>query len=380
VLAKEAVVAERVMKLTTFIGCAIVMVVLGQEDLDLGVQHDIEQKNDACKPPDLPMGVAKGGNIQIKGPGKVDRASVISWLAQMKHMRARCQEQIGFNGSAFEIPELKWTQTSYYQPQMHVYDRYFFDPLLGNGTNGSGYTVKRWLDDLNTRFGGIDSALLWPVYTNLGIDDRSQFDITRSLPGGTEGLKVVVQQLHDANVKVLWAYNKWDYSTKGQENANNYLNSSTQDQPLPYAGTDPMNLAKLIHDTGADGFNGDTMGHIPKSYQDAATQIYKPIAMEAEGGLRVLSDMNYNTIGWCEGCQAQEPGAVNDIPDVDKPKWVSNGKAMSNWSDRYSGSPESADETGGTSKIPALQYAWFNGVGFETWVSENAELAAAVGL
>ena len=40
---------------------------------------------------------------------------------------------------------------------------------------------------------------------------------------------------------------------------------------------------------------------------------------------------------------------------------------MSNWSDRYSGSPESADEYGGTDKIRPLQVAWFNGVGFETW-------------
>jgi hypothetical protein len=28
-------------------------------------------------------------------------------------------------------------------------------------------------------------ALLWPTYTNLGIDDRNQFDLTRSLPGAS---------------------------------------------------------------------------------------------------------------------------------------------------------------------------------------------------
>jgi hypothetical protein len=60
------------------------------------------------------------------------------------------QGEIGFNGSAFEVPELKWTQTAYVGPQMHPYDRYFFDPMLGNGTNGTGYTVDRWLADLNT--------------------------------------------------------------------------------------------------------------------------------------------------------------------------------------------------------------------------------------
>lgn len=34
---------------------------------------------------------------------------------------------------------------------MHPYDRFFFDPALGNGTGGAGYTVDKWLGDLNKR-------------------------------------------------------------------------------------------------------------------------------------------------------------------------------------------------------------------------------------
>ena len=79
--------------------------------------------------------------------------------------------------------------------------------LRGNGTGGAGYTVDRWLGDLNRRYGGIDAALLWPTYTNLGIDDRNQFDLTRTLPGGVDALRRVVEQLHSRGVRVLWAYN-----------------------------------------------------------------------------------------------------------------------------------------------------------------------------
>ena len=46
---------------------------------------------------------------------------------------------------------------------MHTYDRMFFDPALGNGTNGAGYTVDKWLADLNTRYGKIDRVILWCV-------------------------------------------------------------------------------------------------------------------------------------------------------------------------------------------------------------------------
>ena len=54
---------------------------------------------------------------------------------------------------------------------------------------------------------------------------------------------------------------------------------------------------------------------------DAALKIAgKPIAMEGEGGLGSLSSLNWQTLGWCEGCVADEPNSINglDIPDVDR--------------------------------------------------------------
>ena len=164
----------------------------------------------ACSGVDLPSPNDK----QIYGPGRLDEASVSGWLQRMREMRTACQAAIGFNASVYEEPALRWVQHAYLSPQMHVFDRYFFDPGLGNGTNGSGYTVARWLGDLNQRYGGIDKALLWPTYTNLGVDDRNQFDLTRSLPGGVEGLRAVVDELHSQGVRVLWAYNPWDRATK----------------------------------------------------------------------------------------------------------------------------------------------------------------------
>ena len=48
-------------------------------------------------------------------------------------MRAACTAAIGFDGATFRVPGLLWTQTAYISPQMHPYDRFFFDPALGNG-------------------------------------------------------------------------------------------------------------------------------------------------------------------------------------------------------------------------------------------------------
>ena len=148
------------------------------------------------------------------------------------------------------------------------------------------------------------------------------------------------------------------------------------------SGTDPQSMAELLRDTGADGFNGDCMAAIPQAFYDAAVRIYKPIAMEGEGGLGSLRSLNWQTLGWCEGCVADEPNSEGglDLPDVDRVKWVTGGRAMSHWSDRYAGSPESRDQFGGlfsplwssnmtkgVSKISEIQTVWFNAVGYETF-------------
>ena len=100
------------------------------------------------------------------------------WLKDVTHWREERKIRIGYDGSRYDDPALRWTQSSFMQPQMMVEDRYFYDPGTGK------YTVDRYLDDLEKRYGGIDSVLIWPTYPNMGIDNRNQHDMIRSMPGG----------------------------------------------------------------------------------------------------------------------------------------------------------------------------------------------------
>src|SRR5258708_26402138 len=70
------------------------------------------------------------------------------WIADMKRWRMEFLKRIGYDGSEYDRPELKWTQSSFMQPQMMVEDRYFYDPVAGE------YTVDKYLDDLDKRYGG----------------------------------------------------------------------------------------------------------------------------------------------------------------------------------------------------------------------------------
>lgn len=176
--------------------------------------------------------------------------------------------------------QLSWTQDSYIQPQMHPYDRYFYDPITQN------YTVQRWLDDLTKRYGGIDSVLLWPTYTNIGIDDRNQFDFFRTMPGGLGGVKRVTEQLKAAGVRVLWPYNPWDTGTRREDKAKEWG-----------ADTDAKTFAELLQQTGGDGFNGDTMGWVGENFWAAAAAKGYPLAFEPEGGGSEEA-LNWSTMGW----------------------------------------------------------------------------------
>ena len=51
------------------------------------------------------------------------------------------------------------------------------------------------------RYGGIDSVLLWQGYPNLGLDDRNQFQLLESLPGGLEGLRGFISKVMESNNK-----------------------------------------------------------------------------------------------------------------------------------------------------------------------------------
>ena len=119
----------------------------------------------------------------------------------MLAMRADCQNHS--DRSIYEVSELQWTATNYVQPQMHPFDLFFYDPFKHR------YTVDKYLDDLDARYGGVDSILLWPTWPNIGVDARSQYDLFASLPGGLAGLRHAIDELHKRDVKVLLPYNPW---------------------------------------------------------------------------------------------------------------------------------------------------------------------------
>jgi gamma-glutamyl hercynylcysteine S-oxide synthase len=248
-----------------------------------------------------------------------------AWLADITHWRNERRIRIGYDGSRYARPEFQWTQSSFMQPQMMVQDRYFYDPVAGK------YTVDRYLDDLEKRYGGIDAVLIWPTYPNMGIDNRNQHDLIRSMPGGVAGVKQMIADFHRRGVRVLFPMMMWDQGTR--------------DNGVPWTEA----IASLMAEVGADGVNGDTQDGVPLAYSLAADKTGHPLVFEPEGG---PSDeaLAWNVMTWG---QYQYPFT----PLVDKYKWL-EPRHMVNISDRWK-----------RDKTDNLQFAFFNGVGWESWES-----------
>src|ERR1017187_4626933 len=200
--------------------------------------------------------VVKTDREVLLGPPSKEEAP--AWLAAMRLWREECLGRMHYSAAEYDRPELKWTQRSFIQPQMMVEDRYFYDPVAGK------YTVDRYLDDLERRYGGIDSVLVWSVYCNIGIDWRNQHDLVRALPGGLPGVRQMVADFHRRGVKVLFPVMPWDVGTR--------------DEGAPLWTT----IAHTLKEVDADGVNGDTITGIPKEYRTASDESSRILAFEPE--------------------------------------------------------------------------------------------------
>jgi formylglycine-generating enzyme required for sulfatase activity len=141
----------------------------------------------------------------------------------------------------------------------------------------------------------------------------------------------MIADFHRRGVRVLFPMMMWDQGTR--------------DNGVPWTQA----IAELMAEIGADGINGDTQDGVPLAYSLAADKTGHPLAFEPEGG---PSDeaLAWNVMTWGQY-------SYPFVPMVDKYKWL-EPRHMVNISDRWN-----------RDKTNNLQFAFFNGVGWESWES-----------
>jgi len=246
------------------------------------------------------------------------------WRDRVTHWRYQARIRAGDIAGFPPGEGLEWTKSNFIQPQVMVHDRFLYD------TATEKYTVERFLKDVDERYGGIDSVLLWHTYPNIGIDDRNQYDMFRDLPGGIDAVRELIEEFHQHHVKVFFPVMVWDQGTR--------------DEGIP----DWRAIDEEMKEVDADGINGDTMTGLPRVFAETETAIDHPLALEPELGLASDEMLQYNVTNWGYW-------HYDFAPSVSRYKWVEPTHMVhlcARWSHDHT------DD---------LQEAFFNGVGFESW-------------
>ena len=271
-------------------------------------------------------GKAPGWPFAEIGHWKTDiDGSVDDWVRELRDWRREHLTRIGYDDANYRRPELQWAQRNFVHAQMMVEDRYFFDTSTGR------YTVDRYLDDLQKRFGGIDSVLIWFVYPNIGIDDRNKIDLAHDMPGGVEGLRSAVDDFHRRGVRVFLPTMPWDNGTR------------------ELGVSDWQAMAELVAATGADGINGDTYNGVPRAFFDACDALGHPVVLQPESTISAEEQLIWNVQSWGKKAP-NEP-----VPPVAKFKWL-EPRHMINYENRW-----------GRNRNHDFQYIFFNGIGYNAW-------------
>lgn len=263
---------------------------------------------------------AEIGHWQMDVAGSAD-----DWIRDLIDWRREHLIRIGWDDTNYRRPELQWAQRNFVHAQMMVEDRFFFDPETGR------YTVDRYLDDLEQRFGGIDSVLIWYVYPNIGVDDRNQTDLAGDLPGGLEGLRSAVADFHRRGVRVFLPTKPWDNGTRPNEQSDWHA------------------IAQIVKAVGADGINGDTYNGVPRAFFDACDAVGCPVVLQPESTISAEEQLIWNVQSWGK----KVPPDV--VPAVAKWKWL-EPRHMINVENRW-----------GRDRTNDFQYMFFNGVGYNAW-------------
>jgi len=271
-------------------------------------------------------GKAPGWPFAEIGHWRMDpAASADDWIRELIDWRREHLTRIGYDDALYRREDLAWSQRNFVQAQMMVEDRYFYDPVAGR------YTVDRYLDDVEARYGGLDSVLIWPVYPNIGVDDRNQFDLARDLPGGIDGLRGAIDDFHRRGVKVFLPTMPWDNGTRDEGRA------------------DWEAIAELVAAVGADGINGDTYNGVPRAFFDACDRHGRGVVLQPESTISAEEQLIWNLQSWGK----KTPADV--VPHVAKFKWL-EPRHMINYENRW-----------GRDRNNDLQYIFFNGIGYNAW-------------
>jgi sulfatase modifying factor 1 len=286
-----------------------------------------EQPRDPWAPRaiDRPTDVPLDGPLQVLDGAKIlaapdDPADWPAWRDALTRWRLEAASRVDHDGSAYERPELAWTQSCFAVALAWLWDELLYDHDVRR------FTPERFCDHADAEFGGLDGIVLWQAYPVIGIDERNQFDFYRDVPGARE----LVRAFHDRDIRVFLDYNPWDVGTRRE--------------PVD----DELAIAELVRELDADGVFLDTMKEARPGLRAAVDAARPGVAFEGESTLPLVRVCDHH-LSWAQWF------SDSPVPGVLRARWFEQ-RHMLHHTRRWN-----------RDHVEELQSAWLNGVGVLVW-------------
>ena len=247
-----------------------------------------------------------------------------AWRKALEKFREEARVKLHYTDALYRREEFGWVPSCFTCCFLMMNDERFLDARKGC------YRVEPFLESEAKRFGGYDAVVLWQAYPRIGLDDRTQFDFYRDLPGGLGGLRDAVRRFHRSKVKVFLCYNPWDTGTRS--GGEHHLET----------------LTRMVGDLEADGIFLDTMDKAGGEFRERLDSIRKGVALEGEIALP-MSSLHDHHLSWAQWFKD------SPAPGVLRNKWFERRHMqhqISRWAEDHT------DE---------LHMAWMNGSGMMVW-------------
>jgi formylglycine-generating enzyme required for sulfatase activity len=253
-----------------------------------------------------------------------DSAEWPAFRDALERWRVQTKARLHYSDDLYRRPDFAWSACNFSCCFLMLCDETFYDWRTGR------YTVDAFLDRHERDFGGFDSVVLWHAYPRIGIDERNQFDYYRDQPGGLDGLRGAVRQLHRRGVRTYIDYNPWDMTTRRE----------------PHADLDA--IVDMVRALEVDGIFLDTMRQGAAEFRTRLDAVRSGIILEGEGAVP-LENIGDHHASWAQNFED------GPIPGVLRHKWLER-RHMQHQIKRWN-----SDHAG------ELQTAWMNGSGVMVW-------------
>ncbi|MFZ9681852.1 MAG: hypothetical protein ACO3DQ_01405, partial [Cephaloticoccus sp.] len=292
-------------------------------------------------------------------PAPEDPAARPAWREQLHQWRRSTRALIGYDGSLYDRPEFTWARRNYVCYFLMMTEQAWLDRANGR------FDTARFLRDMDARYGGVDSVLLWNAYPCIGVDPRNQYDLYRDWPGGLKGVRAVVDALHAAGVRAFVSYQPWDTGTRREPGDRMERYAGGETRVRARGKSDFEQLAGLVVATDADGVFLDTMTGGDAEMRQRLDALRPGVTLNPECVPAVESLASHH-MSW-----GQAMPHHLEVPGVLRSRWFER-RHVQYETNRFS--PDLTDE---------LHVAWMNGSGmliwenmFGSWTGHNARFAS----